>query len=84
MSALRKGPSPNLAIQHAISCLKDAEINLLVAVRTRRHPHNALLLASLALLGEALAMVSRASRQNKPRGRTKGSYSSSQQGARLL
>jgi hypothetical protein len=84
MNALRKGPSPNLAIQHAISRLKDAEVNLLVAVRTRRHPHNALLLASLALLREALATVSRAPRHNKSRGRTKRTSGSSQQGARLL
>jgi len=84
MRAPRNGRSPNLAIQHGISCLKDAEINLLVAVRTRRHPHNALLLASLALLREVLATVCRTSRQNKSRARTKRTYSSSQQGARLL
>jgi hypothetical protein len=78
MNALRKGPSQNLAIQHAISRLKDAEINLLVAVRTRRHPQNALLVASLALIREALATVSKASRHNMSRGKTKRAPTSSQ------
>jgi hypothetical protein len=71
MSIPRKGTSANLAVRYAVNRLKDAELNLLVAMRTGKHRRNSRLLAALDLTREAFAMLSGTGTENKSRRRSK-------------
>ena len=84
MKAPRRGISPKLAVRHAVSHLKDAEVDLLVAVRTGRHRRNSRLVAALALMREALVMLSDTATENRSRHGTKSSHLLSAPGARLV
>jgi hypothetical protein len=83
-AALRKGISPNLAVQYAVRHLKDAEVDLLVAVRTGRHRRNSLLLVALVLMREAIAILSRTATDHKSRRKTNNPRFTSTPGARFL
>ena len=84
MSAPRKGISPELAVRYAVSHLKDAEVDLLVAVRTGRHRRNSRLLVALVLTREVLAMLSDTAAEKKSRRRTKTSHLPSAPAGRFL
>jgi len=84
MNALRKGISAELAVRYAVSHLKDAEVDLLVAVRTGKHRRNSRLLAALVLMREVRAMLSSTVTENKSHRRTKRSHLPSAPGARFL
>jgi hypothetical protein len=84
MNAPREGLSPDLAVQNAVRHLKDAEVDLLVAVRTGKHPHIAFLVAALALLQEALVMLARTVTDDKSSRKTKKARKSSTPGARFV
>ncbi len=83
-AALRKGLSPNLAVRYAVRHLKDAEVDLLVAIRTGRHRRNSLLLAALVLMREAIAMLSRTATDHKSRRKANDPRFPPTPGARLL
>jgi hypothetical protein len=83
-AAARKGISPNLAVRYAVGHLKDAEVDLLVAVRAGRQRGNSVLLAALVLLQEALAMLSRTATDHKSRRKAKTPHFPSTPGARFL
>ena len=84
MNAPRKGISPELAVRYAVSHLKDAEVDLRVAVRTGKHRRNSRLLAALVLMREVRAMLSNTTKENKSHRRTKMSHLPSAPGARFL
>jgi hypothetical protein len=81
-AAPRKGISSNLAVRYAVYHLKDAEVDLLVAVRAGRQRSNSVLLVALVLLREALAMLSRT--DHKSRQKAKAPRFPSTPGARFL
>jgi hypothetical protein len=84
MSALRKGASAKLAVRYAVTRLKDAELNLLVAMRTGKHRRNSRLLAALVLTREAVAMLSGTATENKPRRWSETSHSPAAPSAKFL
>jgi hypothetical protein len=83
-AAPRKGISPNLAVRYAVRHLKDAEVDLLVAVRTGRHRRNSVLLAALVLMREALAMLSKTATDHTSHRKAKTPHLPSTPGARFL
>jgi hypothetical protein len=83
-AASRKGISPTLAVQYAVSHLRDAEVDLLVAVRTGRYRRNTLLLAALVLIREALVMLSGPATYHKSRRQPKKPHVRTAPGARFL
>jgi hypothetical protein len=84
MNAPRKGISPEVAVRNTVSHLKDAEVDLLVAVRSGPHRRNSVLLAALVLVREALATLSGTAMENKSRRRTKTSHLPATPGARFV
>jgi hypothetical protein len=83
-AAPRKGLSPDLAVRYAVRHLQDAEVDLLVAVRTGRHRRNSVLLAALVLTREALAMLSKTATHHTSRRKAKTPHLPSAPGARFL
>ncbi len=84
MNAPRKRISREVAVRNAVSRLKDAEVDLLVAIRSGKNRRRSVLLVALVLVREALAALSGAAKENKLRRRVKTSQMPSAPGARFL
>jgi hypothetical protein len=59
MESPQKGPAANAAVDRALDHLKQAEVDLLAAIRPGGHPNNAELLEVHAFLWEAISMLSK-------------------------
>lgn len=59
MDAPKKGSPHNVFIERALVNLKQAEADLLAAIRPGDHPHNATLLEVHSFLWEAISMLSK-------------------------
>jgi hypothetical protein len=84
MNTPRKGASANHAVRYAVTRLKDAELDLLIAMRTGNYRRNSRLLAALLLTREAVAMGSGTATENKPCHSSKMYHSPAVPGARFL
>jgi hypothetical protein len=84
MKTPRKTTSPELAVRYAVSRLKDAEIDLLVAIRTGKHRRQSRLLAVLVLVREARTLLSGTAAGNKSREKTKRAHLPTGPGARFV
>ncbi|MGA8872644.1 MAG: hypothetical protein WA434_06110 [Candidatus Acidiferrales bacterium] len=60
MDIPQKGPAPNAAVERALDHLKQAEVDLLAAIRPGDHPQNATLLEVHSFLWEAISMLTKA------------------------
>jgi hypothetical protein len=84
MNAPRKGTSQEVAVRNVVSRLKDAEVNLLVAIRSGKNRRHSVLLVALVLVREALAALSGRAKENKLRRRAKTPHLPPAPGARFL
>ena len=59
MDIPQKGSAPHTAVERALDHLKQAEVDLLAAIRPGDHPQNATLLEVHSFLWEAISVLSR-------------------------
>ncbi len=59
MDIPQKGPASNTAVERALDHLKQAEVDLLAAIRPGDHPQNATLLEVHSFLWEAISMLTK-------------------------
>jgi hypothetical protein len=59
MDIPQKGPAPNTAVERALDHLRQAEADLLTAIRPGDHPSNAALLEVHSFLWEAISMLTK-------------------------
>ena len=67
MDIPQRGPTPNTAVERALDHLKQAEVDLLAAIRPGDHPQNATLLEVHSFLWEAISVLSRIISENPGR-----------------
>ena len=59
MDIPQKDPASNTAVERALDHLKQAEVDLLAAIRPGDHPQNATLLEVHSFLWEAISMLTK-------------------------